>query len=174
MTQNDFTSLSRREALALASAFAAVLAAGTPINAAFAGDAAAASASGDPLLASLSRMVRDLFPHDRVPDSVYAGIAAALAANPNDAAAKVLRDGVDTLNRGAGGDWRALPDAQRLQQLGVVAGTPFFATVRFGALVSLYTHPQVTALLGYEGASFEQGGYITRGFNDLDWLPEPE
>ena len=28
-------------------------------------------------------------------------------------------------------------------------------------------------VLGYEGASFDKGGYINRGFNDLDWLPEP-
>ena len=28
-------------------------------------------------------------------------------------------------------------------------------------------------LLGYEGYSSDKGGYINRGFNDLDWLPEP-
>jgi hypothetical protein len=28
-------------------------------------------------------------------------------------------------------------------------------------------------LLGYEGPSFDKGGYLHRGFNDLDWLPEP-
>ena len=26
---------------------------------------------------------------------------------------------------------------------------------------------------GYEGSSFEHGGYLHRGFNDLDWLPDP-
>jgi len=25
--------------------------------------------------------------------------------------------------------------------------------------------------LGYEGPSFDKGGYINRGFDDLDWLP---
>jgi hypothetical protein len=29
-------------------------------------------------------------------------------------------------------------------------------------------------LLGYEGRSFAKGGYLQRGFNDLDWLPEPD
>jgi len=28
-------------------------------------------------------------------------------------------------------------------------------------------------VLGYQGPSFELGGYLNRGFNDLDWLPEP-
>jgi hypothetical protein len=28
-------------------------------------------------------------------------------------------------------------------------------------------------LLGYEGPSFDKGGYLNRGFNDLDWLPDP-
>ena len=28
-------------------------------------------------------------------------------------------------------------------------------------------------MLGYEGTSFDKGGYVNRGFNDLDWLPEP-
>jgi hypothetical protein len=29
------------------------------------------------------------------------------------------------------------------------------------------------AHFGYEGSSFEKGGYINRGFQDLNWLPEP-
>ena len=29
-------------------------------------------------------------------------------------------------------------------------------------------------LIGYEGPSFDQGGYVTRGFDDLDWLPDPQ
>jgi hypothetical protein len=27
-------------------------------------------------------------------------------------------------------------------------------------------------LFGYEGEAFSKGGYLTRGFNDLRWLPE--
>ena len=33
--------------------------------------------------------------------------------------------------------------------------------------------PEVWSLLGYEGPSFEHGGYLRRGFDDLDWLPDP-
>jgi len=40
-------------------------------------------------------------------------------------------------------------------------------------VLTLYNLPEVWEALGYEGASFDKGGYLTRGFNDLDWLPEP-
>jgi hypothetical protein len=29
------------------------------------------------------------------------------------------------------------------------------------------------AVFGYPGASWDKGGYITRGFQDLSWLPAP-
>jgi hypothetical protein len=29
------------------------------------------------------------------------------------------------------------------------------------------------AHFGYEGSSYEMGGYFDRGFQDLDWLPNP-
>jgi hypothetical protein len=31
----------------------------------------------------------------------------------------------------------------------------------------------VHELLGYEGPAYEKGGYLHRGFDDLDWLPTP-
>ena len=37
-------------------------------------------------------------------------------------------------------------------------------------VVSLYNQPAVWAKLGYEGSSAEHGGYIHRGFDDIDWL----
>ena len=40
-------------------------------------------------------------------------------------------------------------------------------------VVALYDDHEVWELLGYEGASFDKGGYIDRGFDDLDWLPDP-
>ena len=29
---------------------------------------------------------------------------------------------------------------------------------------------RVWAHIGYEGSSFERGGYLQRGFDDIDWL----
>jgi hypothetical protein len=45
--------------------------------------------------------------------------------------------------------------------------------VRSTAIVALYDDKEVWGLLGYEGSSYEHGGYVDRGFDDLDWLPDP-
>jgi len=54
-----------------------------------------------------------------------------------------------------------------------IEGSAFFNHVRGTSVVTLYNDKEVWDILGYEGASFDKGGYINRGFNDLDWLPEP-
>jgi hypothetical protein len=38
--------------------------------------------------------------------------------------------------------------------------------------VSLYNQKEVWPKFGYEGSSAEHGGYIKRGFADIDWLPK--
>jgi hypothetical protein len=50
--------------------------------------------------------------------------------------------------------------------------TPFFQSVRAQTLQILYATPMAAKLFGYEGEAFSKGGYLTRGFNDLRWLPE--
>ena len=42
------------------------------------------------------------------------------------------------------------------------------------AVVEVYTDEKTRELVGYEDLLFHKGGYIDRGFNDLDWLPDPE
>jgi hypothetical protein len=54
-----------------------------------------------------------------------------------------------------------------------MSGTAFFEAVRSKAIVTLYDDHEVWSLLGYEGPSFEHGGYLDRGFDDLSWLPDP-
>jgi len=39
-------------------------------------------------------------------------------------------------------------------------------------VVALYDDREVWNLLGYEGPSYDKGGYLNRGFDDLDWLPK--
>ena len=45
--------------------------------------------------------------------------------------------------------------------------------VRAKTILTLYNDPEVWELLGWEGASYSKGGYVSRGFADLDWLPDP-
>ena len=48
---------------------------------------------------------------------------------------------------------------------------PLFKKLRGDLLVTLYNNKEVWPKFGYEGSSAYKGGYISRGFNDLDWLP---
>ena len=50
--------------------------------------------------------------------------------------------------------------------------TAFFQKVRGDLVVSLYNQKEVWPKFGYEGSSAEHGGYIKRGFADIDWLPK--
>ena len=46
----------------------------------------------------------------------------------------------------------------------------FFQTVRGGLVTGLYNQKAVWPIFGYEGESYTQGGYITRGFDDISWI----
>ena len=43
--------------------------------------------------------------------------------------------------------------------------------MRSTTIEHLYRNREVWQLVGYEGSSVEYGGYIDRGFDDIDWLP---
>src|SRR5690606_19192196 len=51
------------------------------------------------------------------------------------------------------------------------AGSPFFGAMRSSMITALYNQEEIWANFGYEGSSAEKGGYLHRGFDDLDWLP---
>lgn len=125
-------------------------------------------------MATLIQMARDTYPHDHVPDRFYAvavkGHDVAAAEDPEHKA--MLQAGLADLDARAGGDgYRALGwEDDRVAILRDIAETPFFQTVRGGLVVSLYNQPEIWPLFGYEGESYSQGGYIERGFDDIEWL----
>ena len=49
---------------------------------------------------------------------------------------------------------------------------PLFKKVRGDLVTGLYGQPEVWPRFGYEGSSWEKGGYIDRGFDDIDWLDQ--
>lgn len=124
---------------------------------------------------TLIRVVRVAFPHECVPDGPYERTAdKILTEAQNETWFRVaLTQGLLSLNQLAGGDFQDLDDEAALRVLRRVEGTEFFGFVRRTTVLNLYDDDEVWAALGYEGASFDQGGYINRGFNDLDWLPDP-
>ena len=155
---------------------------------------AAAAASGATLIASdgawalelstlsehdgktLLAMSRQLYPHDTLADMYYAGVVSALdgEAKGNAELAGMLKDGVAELDAARGVAWIELSDGYQLEVLKERESSPFFQKVRGTIIVALYNNPLVWRHFGYEGASFEYGGYIDRGFDDLAWLEQPD
>jgi hypothetical protein len=121
------------------------------------------------------KMGRVLYPHKKLADAVYALLAKDLDAKAGgDAAtAKLLRDGIAGLNQAAGGSFAKASDKRKREIVKALEGQPFFATVRGQCITSLYDNDMAYATFGYPGSAWEKGGYITRGFQDLKWLPAP-
>jgi len=120
-------------------------------------------------------VTRGIFPHDTLDDAVYALVVKDLdaAAKADPGVAKLLRDGLAQLDKLSGGDWSSLDHLSRENIVKKMAGTDFFEKIRGTSVVSLYNNEMAWAHFGYEGASFGKGGYFDRGFQDLDWLPDP-
>ena len=124
---------------------------------------------------TLMKMGRVLFPHKKLSDAVYALLAKDLDAKASGdaAAATMLRDGIAALNQAAGGSFAKASDKKKLAIVTAMQGQPFFATVRGQCVTSLYDNDMAYATFGYPGSAWEKGGYISRGFQDLKWLPAP-
>jgi len=125
-------------------------------------------------MAAITAAARTMYPHDALPDDVYARVAEKLAeaAREDSGAARTIEDGVSALN--GGGPFAELSGDEQLATLKAIEGSDFFELVRSTAVVEVYSDLRTWRLVGYEGPSFDKGGYINRGFNELDWLPDPE
>jgi len=135
------------------------------------------SALAPKTMATLIQMARDVYPHDQFGDHLY---ATAVQVHDDQAAEDesfklLIENGVANLDVRAKKEghenylatgW----EADRTTILKSIESEPFFQPIRGGLVVGLYNQPEVWALLGYEGSSHEQGGYINRGFDDIDWL----
>ena len=123
---------------------------------------------------TLILIARDVYPHDRVPDRFY-----AIAMKPYDdkaaadAGAKAAIEGFVAALDGAAGPGGYLGvgwEAQRVALLRAHEHDPMFEAIRSGLVVSLYNQQEVWPIFGYEGESYSKGGYLERGFGDIDWL----
>ncbi|MCW5627165.1 MAG: gluconate 2-dehydrogenase subunit 3 family protein [Burkholderiales bacterium] len=126
---------------------------------------------------TLLRMTRDLYPHDRLDDSIYMQAIDGLDASAatDSALAQMLAEGVRELNAAArrvgNADYVKLTrESDRVAALQKIESTAFFQKVRGTLITGIYNRPDVWKQLGYEGPSAHLGGYLARGFDDLDWL----
>ena len=122
---------------------------------------------------TLLRITRRIFPHPTLADVYYAGVVKALdeEAEKSPDTATLLKDGVAALDKAVGTKWIDLSAGYQLTML--QAQPKLLETVKGKAVVAIYNNPLVWRHFGYEGPSFQYGGYLHRGFNDLNWLPDP-
>ena len=118
--------------------------------------------------AVLARFASDLFPHESVGDDKYMALATAFA-DQNQAIAADLAGLLSEPYR----PYDSRPPSQRHALIEAHFTAPGLQAYRFAVLVGLYDDLDVTRAFGYQGPSILDGGYLDRGFDDLDWLPEP-
>lgn len=120
-------------------------------------------------------VIRAAFPHRDFPDGPYERtgehIIATAAASPFQTAQ--LGQGLVSLDALRDKPFAELDAAEQLSVLEQVQHTAFFQLVRSMTVVFMYSDRDVWQVLGYEGESSDKGGYLHRGFDDLDWLPDP-
>ncbi|MDA3922895.1 MAG: hypothetical protein PF501_19785 [Salinisphaera sp.] len=134
-----------------------------------------ADALGENVTRRLARALRAVFPHDNVPDGPYErsaeAILSSVSASPHQTA--VIVEGLRGLDGLTGGDLTAVTADELSAVLLQIERTEFFQIMLTNTVVTLYSDQEVWDALGYEGFSSDKGGYVSRGFDDLDWLPEP-
>ncbi len=171
--------ISRRTLLRTGSLTAAVVAMAP--NAAMTGKtwAAVPIAVSAENFATLVKMARDIYPHDKLTDQHYAKVIEGIdAAAKDDAAAKeMLEKGVAQLDgiserMGHGKYATIAKEEDRVAVLKEIEkqDSPFFQKIRGAMVTGIYNNQEVWPIFGYEGESASKGGYVNRGFNDINWL----
>ena len=126
---------------------------------------------------TLVKLTRDIYPHDRLADRFYAVAVKGYdeKAGKDPATLAGFEGGVAALDADAKAThgvayadvgW----EAERVALLRPIQGGAFFQGIRSDLIVSLYNQKEVWPLFGYEGESASKGGYVNRGFNDIQWL----
>jgi hypothetical protein len=126
---------------------------------------------------TLVKLTRDIYPHDRLADRFYAVAVKGYdeKAGKDPATLAAFEVGVAALDADAKAShgvayadvgW----EAERVALLRPIQGGAFFQGLRSDLIVSLYNQKEIWPLFGYEGESASKGGYVNRGFNDIQWL----
>ena len=116
-------------------------------------------------------MTRQLFPHDRLGDEYYRLVVESIdkeMAGSTELATQI-RDGLAKLSEETGGDFAAAGKDKQIAAMTKMESSPFFAAMQGKTQYYFYNNPAVWPKFGFEGSSWEKGGYINRGFNDVAW-----
>lgn len=124
--------------------------------------------------AALVRVARLLYPHAALDDAVYAEVLDRAMAQVADDARfdALLWDAELALDEESGGAFLDAPPEAQVAALQAIDHEAYWMPIQFAVAGHLYSHPKAWAMMGYEGPSWQQGGWIDRGAGAIDWLPE--
>lgn len=115
-------------------------------------------------------MARAMFPHRDLDDSFYIAVVEQLDQLETETL-RLIDAGIAAMNEAASGSWLKLAADEKLVAMENEQTKPYFAVIQNKTIDVLYRNPDVWKLIGYQGSSIEYGGYLNRGFDDIDWLP---
>lgn len=128
----------------------------------------------------LFHIVKKMYPHEKLNDIHYHGVVVKLLEESasDENSRQIIQAGISSLNDSAAKNmvkstWADSPHEEQMEALEKISDTEFFSKLKQTTITTLYDNHQVWEIFGYEGEAFSQGGYLFRGFNDLDWLPQP-
>lgn len=123
----------------------------------------------------LMAMIRTLYPHDRLGDVFYADALAGVVtkAEGDEQLHTLLTVDARKLDEATTHRFADLKEPDRVQVLRSIEDTPFFKRVANEMLVAFYNNKKLWPEFEYQGASYDQGGYIRRGFQDAAWTGDP-
>ncbi|WP_037460630.1 hypothetical protein [Skermanella stibiiresistens] len=124
---------------------------------------------------TLEAVVRTLYPHDGLPDRVYRRVVLHFdrLAGAFPGLGQSVAEVIDHIEAALPLPFAERSESYRVAALRSIEGSAAFTLIQRTAVRFLYDDVEIWEAFGYEGASHHLGGYVERGFDDLDWLPEP-
>ncbi|MDL0431570.1 hypothetical protein QPM17_10545 [Marinobacter sp. TBZ242] len=152
----------------------AVLMSGTGL---FAADSKAARKIGEESNRTLLRMARDIYPHDDLEDKYYRQVMVPLAqkAETDPKLMELLTVGVEALNQESKARYGTTylnveTEDERVVVLKAIEPSAFFQKIKGDLMMGIYNNPEIWKKFGFGGSSWEHGGYINRGYDEIDWI----
>lgn len=127
----------------------------------------------------LLRIARDIYPHETLLDNApYQAVIDGILteAGKDDKVAKLVSDGLADVNKRAQDVYKAnyvdvKEPMKREGLLRQIEFTDFFQKIRGGLLFGLYNNKALYPKFGYDGSSWEHGGWVKDpSFGKIDWL----
>ena len=121
----------------------------------------------------INLFVERLFPFPNLNPSVFSDITTDLfeSAMRESGLRSNLNLGIQALQGATQGLWINSQLPSQIDVMKKYENEAWFSDILLRAKGVLFYHPNLWKHIGYGGSSIEEGGYRTRGFDDIDWLP---